>query len=534
MMKFRDKAIVQPLRDFPGIERMPIKGRTKIEMFDALTGKLTDRIVHDNMFTNAIGMMANHALRHDFVHYRSSGATGGLNSLLDSHLDLVSGILMFDEALDSDPDNIWAPASANLVACGATGKINGDANVPMMGSYNAAESYSSGLVRRWVFDFLTNQGNGSIATVCLTSNRGGYIGYGSPNQMGSSALFASGTQPYNGISLGNIMDRCKYGGYWGESSENYNYCKRGNGFVPFCIDDENDLAYAYRVRADGYLEICSYKMTPSKFDIFRAVTTLHDGTVEEYAASFTMNYYWHFYNTDEKCLYFWGRSDRTTNAVNETWTINKFDMQSKTLTTNYDSVTLSNQYYLDPRNVAITANAIYSQQGSSGNYNVILKHTRGGASGFTVISLGTSFNNGYQSLGAFVLNGWIYLGMRLYASQSNAARQVMVRVSDDAVRYNGLNVSLGSANYGMNPRIVPPYNNKQMVFGTGQQMGYYGTNLYSMDGTEVSSSSNYRGGGNTFTLSNYLATKNVLPAVATKDATKTMKVTYEITGQELE
>mgnify|MGYP007101911148 CR=1 FL=1 len=506
-----------------------MKGHTKIELFDGLTGKLTERVEDDNMFTNAIDQMVNFALSHNYFQYRAQGLSNGLKRMLEGHLQLVNNLLLFDSALSDDPDEIWAPASAKLTACGVNGVVNGNASVPMLGSYNSAESSGSGLTRTWVWDFATNQANGTIATACLTSRLGAYMGYGAPDWMGTAVPsgMESNYRSLN-IGLGNIISSSRQGTFRGVSDNNYNFIQTNNAPVSFCVDSDADKLWQAKINSDG-LVISTIGMSPVKFDLFRSIESVQPFEVyDERPASFTSAYYCFFYNTDEKALYFWGTDSGTNiNPSSGTWVINRYDLEEKTLVTAYDTVTFSGKY-VDILSTAVTRNAFYTK-GYNADYNYLYKHTRGGGSGFSNIQIGSGFTYQDWANQPFILNGTLYMPS---AGVNNASlRMILVDLSDDSIRYSPSQIKKTAANYGQNIRIVPPYSNKQMVFFTGQYLGYCFDDNSSYD-MELEHSS-YFGRTNTFTLGHYLATKNVLPTPVVKTSDRTMKVTYTITGEEL-
>jgi len=503
-----------------------VHGRTKIELFDGLTGKLKERIEESNMFTSAIDQMVNFALKHNYTSSNQNLRSNGLTRILNNHLNLVSGLLLFSTALDADEDNIWAPASAKLTGCGATDYTNIDANVPIMGAYNSAESQSDTLMRSWVWDFQTSQANGTIATACLTNRIGGKVGYGYSGQMGTDMPFG---YIYGWLGLGNIIDGSRYGRY---TPSIYRGCVPLNGsYLDFCIDSENDLKYMYSVQG-AELRILSHKMSPENFDLFRSARAIQPATVETYAGNFSSAYYYHFYNTDEKALYIWGYSRETLSASNFTLTVHRFDMESKTLTMNYDSVTVPNNITIYLNSVAITANGIYAY--GSSNYSVVYKHTRGGGSGFSTIQIASSVNSvSGQNDGAYILNNVLYMpGAVQFTSSSNSRREIMVNLLDDSILFRPWSQTLStqSSSSEDNCIIVPPYSNKQLVFGLSVTSGSV-LNTTSTTSLELISGDCAI---NTFTQFNYLATKNVLSTPVVKTSDKTMKVTYTITGEELE
>lgn len=139
-----------------------IKGHTKIQLFNARSGKLERQIEDDNLVTNA-------------VKYAMNIEAAG-NQALDSWIfpiatKALGGLLMFDQTLEEDVENIYLPHDAHIVGYANT---SASTNNIRRGSYNAAESgpTENGYISTW--DFGTSQANGVIRSVARTSvNAGG-------------------------------------------------------------------------------------------------------------------------------------------------------------------------------------------------------------------------------------------------------------------------------------------------------------------------------------------------------------------------
>jgi hypothetical protein len=154
---------------------MGIKGKTTFELTDVNTGKV--EVIEDaNMITNGIedflnsyGIFANNLFKDS--NFRAT----------EAYNLLTSGLLLFDTALDENVTNTFMPAGVKMIGNGAKG-ISNSGEVLELGSYNASESglQVDGSIK-YVYDFSTQQANGSIACACLTSNAGGYIGMGGKN-----------------------------------------------------------------------------------------------------------------------------------------------------------------------------------------------------------------------------------------------------------------------------------------------------------------------------------------------------------------
>lgn len=167
----KDKARNYPLGS--GLKLPALHGHTTIELHNHKTG-FRERIEHDNTFTDGIknyllssGWFDNSPFRND---------TWRAQPLYQS---LVGGILLFDSEIEDD-DGVYPtmmPAGVKMIANGSYGVANNSA-VTEMGTYNAQESSFTDSAYTFVYDWTTSQGNGAIACVSLTSDLGGYIGYG--------------------------------------------------------------------------------------------------------------------------------------------------------------------------------------------------------------------------------------------------------------------------------------------------------------------------------------------------------------------
>lgn len=163
-------------------ETIKIKGRTRIELTTVKTGE-KKIIEHENVFQSQF--LAS------FL--RSFGAANNnpfSNATWKSRpvwRNLCGGVFLFRDAITAPAE--YMPAGNLMVANGSFGVTN-SSNPPELGSYNSIESSTSGSNSlSFVYDWGTSQGNGTISCVCLTSETGGYIGYG--NESGYSANLRS-------------------------------------------------------------------------------------------------------------------------------------------------------------------------------------------------------------------------------------------------------------------------------------------------------------------------------------------------------
>ena len=149
---------------------MGIKGKTTFELTDVNTGEV-EIIEDNNMITNALQeYLATYGMFYSDV----------FSSIVNNPLwnSLLSGLFLFDSTLDEDVNNTFMPAGVRMIGCGSKDFANSGA-VTELGSYNASESgvQGDGSIK-FVYDFSTQQANGTISCACLTSGVGGYASMG--------------------------------------------------------------------------------------------------------------------------------------------------------------------------------------------------------------------------------------------------------------------------------------------------------------------------------------------------------------------
>lgn len=156
----------------PRIEvREKLHGHTKILLRDVRTGKV-ERIEHDNAFTDGVeSYMRNLGM---FQNSPYQGTGGRSNPLWQQ---ILGGIFLFDTALPTSPMAKYMPAGTTMIANGVYG-MTSSGTPSELGSYNSIESVIGADSLSLVYDWNTSQGNGQIASVALTTKNGAYLGYG--------------------------------------------------------------------------------------------------------------------------------------------------------------------------------------------------------------------------------------------------------------------------------------------------------------------------------------------------------------------
>ena len=118
---------------------MPIHGHTKIELTSQTTGEV-ETIEKDNIVTNAVSQIFN--AFNGMALLREANANGEYGSTSDKSWELLEslygGILLYDTALGSDPNTLFAPPEANLVGSGVPKVLNNGKGL-QRGSFNTTE-----------------------------------------------------------------------------------------------------------------------------------------------------------------------------------------------------------------------------------------------------------------------------------------------------------------------------------------------------------------------------------------------------------
>ena len=163
-----------------------LKGRSKIQLFDAATGKKVLEQRDSNMVTNALDIIAN--LKDEaglFRWWRYSIMSGNTDTadrlgvagqwmMLPMYQKALGGVLLWDANITEDPSIVVPPPGVYEV--GHAGGAYGGSDI-YRGSYNENESGSISGGWRHVWDFDTDKANGTIKCLSLTSWHGGNIGY---------------------------------------------------------------------------------------------------------------------------------------------------------------------------------------------------------------------------------------------------------------------------------------------------------------------------------------------------------------------
>ena len=168
-----------------GVLEMPvIHGHTKVTLRDAKTGEVAKCIEKDNLVTNAVAQI--------FL----NNLFGGLDySKITPLRKMYGGVMCFQDVLTELASNIVPPndsvnkliAHAGQTAHSSASTTRGNPNGSLSGVIQNGKGY------KFVWDFSSSQGNGSIASVALTHQTGGDVGLKPIEELINESLYEFNT-----------------------------------------------------------------------------------------------------------------------------------------------------------------------------------------------------------------------------------------------------------------------------------------------------------------------------------------------------
>lgn len=156
---------------------MKLKGEALIQLTNVKTGEV-EEYRHENFVTEFAS-----------EYFKECGALNAnpLGSIQDTLPidDLFGGVMLFDKKINQNsdyagnhPHPLYCPAGTKMVANGSI-DITRNSNATELGQYDNTESGTPNEHQRvYVYNWDTDEGNGKINCVCLTTREGGYIGAG--------------------------------------------------------------------------------------------------------------------------------------------------------------------------------------------------------------------------------------------------------------------------------------------------------------------------------------------------------------------
>lgn len=176
-----------------------LKGHAVIELTDVNTGEV-ERVEHDNLITNGAQKLLDHFI--------SAYGRSANSAILPIEERLLCGIYLFDDTLTESADNVLLPDVANTKLTGYAGNATSDGNDNKRGDFNSAESEALVNGYKFVWDFGTDDANGTIASLALTNYIGGFHGYNINFRLAGSSLQSNtgnGRSSYKGFGINHTL-----------------------------------------------------------------------------------------------------------------------------------------------------------------------------------------------------------------------------------------------------------------------------------------------------------------------------------------
>lgn len=224
--------------DFKGRDFPILKGDVKMTLKNVHNGK-TEVFEKHNLVTNALSD----------IFGKNYGGLVNYNSFADLYKTYLGGVLVFASALDSDPTNYGIPAyTSNPVTAhaGQTHLTSQNDDTTRGNPDDSATVLTSGSTKM-VWEWGTNAGNGSIASLGLTHSDVGSFGCGSRSD-GANPTCLQSLNPFADVGL---------------LSRNYSY--RNNSDAVLAIN--NNVAYNFYLVDATTVKIYKTPINCTKFKL---------------------------------------------------------------------------------------------------------------------------------------------------------------------------------------------------------------------------------------------------------------------------
>lgn len=441
-----------------------IHGETRIVLRNPISGNILKDVTSENTFQTSVMAQAVRSLGGLCSPYYNDTVRNN-----EPWKTIVGGIFLFRDTINVG--DLYMSAGNQMVGNGAW-NITNAADPSELGTFNSQESSQSASAITQVYDFATNQANGRISCVCLTSQTGGYIGYGNMSgQTTPTKWVLNRNQDIKGLNPQFTGDNITYEGV------NYRYDYKMRRMV------RGNKEYFFILTTDNKLLVREYTVPTVRASVFDGmykdtvidISSLHYTFMNSRAIQVSLDTNGKFYITSR------GERTITTGATEYIW---EYDPVNKTIS-EITFVNPTEDMYMDTITVAegilciganskfwlfnLSTGTLLKKYEQSGNTNVLSCVSRG---------------NGLIAISSD------YLGFEL----------IYDKVSDTLLPSNGCWDRGDAPQTGW---YYDPFNNAFAVSRKGSSM-----------------------------LCNhpcYLATINNLNSPVTKTAAQTMKVTYTLT-----
>lgn len=294
-----------------------LEGRTRIELKDIHTGKV-DVTEEKNMVTNALQYIFNP------MGYVKAADPMVTAEYVNYYTTLTGGLLLLNKTLAEDADSLSLPGDVEQTGCAVYGQQNTSSQT-LRGNYNATESEVDIENRRikYVYDFDTAEGNGTIACVALTHALGGYSNRGLVEEP-TRGLYPLYKNIGNGL-LRLTGSNSAIGAY----DRTISYTTYGTGYKWIIkIDTATDSVYYFTVTSTTSIKIWKYRAninTISLFDRPGAARTLQEEIEVTFTQAINQQYFSYNYDEETDKLYIVSASSYYI-ASNASFMVTEIDM----------------------------------------------------------------------------------------------------------------------------------------------------------------------------------------------------------------
>lgn len=467
-----------------------LKGKMTIELTDEVTGA-KEVIEEENMVTNALANIfapLGHLMSADTIY----------NSYNMYYQKLLGGLLLFDNPIEEDANQLYAPGTTNLVGCAVYNTQNNTTG-KMRGGYNQTESEfnSKEKYMKFVYDFSTSQANGTISCVCLTHQQGGYTSYGSNDAVISNAIGSMALTPYSS-TLHYVYPNCT----GASTGDKYSGCSVGTTEMLFLLDPDNDTAYYFKIKNSTSISIIKRRMYLKSVSIFEnpysKKTLIEETDLDELSTALTTSYISYNFDVTNNCLYIFTSSAYYINA-NATFQITRIKLSDWSIQQMTMTNTTNEALSTNGMRFAFANNGFVYLKGYNSPYETYKFEIGNSANVVKIKRSGMGNNDGWP---VFAVNGRIYYQ---FYGNSSAHVYIINENTNECLKAEAFCIYDSG-----NGACYTPVLNHPMLYYCSY--GSWSTGPF-------------------YILSNYLATINNLSEPVTKTADKTMKITYTIQEQ---
>lgn len=470
-----------------------LKGKTKIELTDVHTGEV-EVIEEENMVTNALQYVFN-----PMGYVKGADYMFG-STFVNFYATLTGGLLLLDSSVTEDAENINLPQNVGQTGCAVFNQQN-TSDKTLRGNYNATETEIDVVNRKikYVYDFDTAEGNGTIACVCLTHAYGGYSNRGVPDSEPVKGLYPF----YANVGSGLLRLTGSNSGISGQD-RSAGYTTYGTSYKWIIkIDAANDSVYYFTITSTTSIKIVRYRAninTVSLFDNPSTTRLLEEETDVTFSTAISQQYFAYNYDEETDKLYIMSASNYSV-SNNGSYVITEIDLANDNAVKQYSMTNktgTSIRLAYDKGDSYCYRGYIYFQ-----NYNLsthyIYRQEIGNSANVAQITTTDALRQAYPMMAR---NGKVYFENP--SGYSGTYCLYIVDVDTFTLTYPESYTLYDSANHTYVPVV-------------GFPLMYYLSN-----GTS----------NGTFAVrTDYLATINNLSTPVLKTADKTMKVTYTLQEQ---